>query len=70
MRTGRITASTFKRACHTDLATPSISLIMQICHPELRKFSNNATKLGCDHESVAIDQYQDISSRSHQQFKV
>ena len=70
MRSGRITSSVFKRVCHTDLATPSISLIMQICHPELTKFSNSATMWGCDHEKVAIDQYQSISKHSHQDFKV
>lgn len=70
MRCGRITASVFKRACCTDLATPSISLIMQICHPELTKFSNSATRWGCDHEKVAIEKYKSISIRSHQQLKV
>jgi hypothetical protein len=39
MRSGRITASTFKSVCQTDEASPSISLIMPICHPELSRFS-------------------------------
>jgi len=34
MRCGRITASKFKSACHTDPASPSISLITAICYPE------------------------------------
>lgn len=70
MRSGRITASIIKRVCHTDIATPSISLIMQICHPELIKFSNSATTWGCNHETIAITQYQSISNHSHQEFKV
>ena len=35
MRAGRITASHFKSACHTNLARPSISLTMAICHPKM-----------------------------------
>ena len=37
MRTGRITASKFKNACHADPACPSHSLIMSICHPEMAR---------------------------------
>ena len=36
---------------------PSISLIMSIYHPELSKFSTEATKWGCEHESVAREKY-------------
>ena len=34
LRTGRVTASKFKRACQTDPANPSLSLTMSICNPE------------------------------------
>ena len=51
MRCGRITASKFKNACHTDPASPSISLIMAICYPEACCFSTSATCWGCQHES-------------------
>jgi hypothetical protein len=52
-RTGRVTASRFKAACHTNKETPSRSLIMSICYPELNKFSTTATKWGCNHEGTA-----------------
>lgn len=70
MRSGRITASLFKRACHMDIASPSISLIIQICHPDLTKFSNSATLWGCEHEKHAIAQYQSISNSTHKEFRV
>lgn len=35
MRAGRITASNFKSVSHTDESSPSLSLIMSICHPEI-----------------------------------
>ena len=35
MRCGRITASKFRAVCHTDESSPSVSLIMSICHPNL-----------------------------------
>jgi len=38
MRSGRITASRFKAVSCTSTASPSISLIMSICHPEMNKF--------------------------------
>ena len=43
MRTGRITASRFKAVSHTSPASPSISLIMSICHPEISRFKTAAT---------------------------
>lgn len=43
MRTGRITASLFHRAAHTDTASPSISLIMSVCYPEKMKFKSAST---------------------------
>ena len=38
MRTGRITASHVKAAGRTDQASPSISLFMSVCHPEMSRF--------------------------------
>lgn len=43
-RAGRITASKFKAAVHTDAAMPSQSLIKSICYPEQLKFTSTATK--------------------------
>ena len=56
-RAGRITSSRMKAACHSDPANPSLSLIKQICYPNLFRFSTQATKWGCDHESVARELY-------------
>lgn len=52
-RAGRITASKMKAACHTDPASPSVSLIKQICYPKQCSFSTSATRWGCDHEDTA-----------------
>ena len=70
MRTGRITASKFKSACHTDPASPSNSLIMTVCHPELSRFSTEATKWGCNHEEVARKAYGELQMVKHHNFKV
>lgn len=67
MRTGRITASRFKAASHTNPLSPSISLIMNICYPELKTV---ATKWGCDHENIAREKYKQMSTLSHSQFEV
>ena len=70
MRTGRITASKFKSACHTDPACPSHSLIMSICHPEIARFNTEATKWGCHHEQTARDAYYRYQKERHKNFKV
>lgn len=45
-RTGRVTASLFKRVCRTTITNPSISLIKQICFPQNCVFETQATKFG------------------------
>ena len=70
MRAGRITASRFKAACHTDHSNPSISLIMNICHPELSKFKNLAACWGCEHELTARKKYTTTYAISHHKFEV
>lgn len=55
VRCGRITASTFKKCCHTNINNPSKSLIMKIAYPENCSFENNATKWGKTNESLAIN---------------
>lgn len=57
MRTGRVTASKFKNACRTDPASPAISFVMSVCHPELTKFKTAATNWGCQHEKIACAKY-------------
>ena len=64
-RTGRITASRFKAAAHTDPLQPSKSLIKAVCYPEMCKFSNRATRWGCEHERTARDAYGAWASSKH-----
>ena len=68
-RAGRITASKMKAAYHTDPAFPSISLIKQICYPHWFRFSSEATKWGCDHESIAIGLYAEDMVKQHSGFR-
>ena len=58
MRAGRITASKFHQACHTDPASPSISLIKDVCYGS--KFSSKATAWGNTHEKHALDRYRQV----------
>ncbi|XP_077862804.1 uncharacterized protein LOC144344897, partial [Saccoglossus kowalevskii] len=69
-RAGRITASTMKTACHTNIDKPSASLIKSICYPDSVKFSTTATKWGCDHEKAAREDYSEFMSMSHEKFQV
>ena len=57
MRAGRITASRFKAASHTNTTSPSISLVMSVCYPELSRFKAAATSWGCEHEKHAREKY-------------
>ena len=70
MRTGRVTASKYKMACHTDPANPSQSLIMKICYPETKKFSTEATKWGCKQETTAREFYVNKVRDDHDDFAV
>ena len=69
MRTGRVTASKFKSACVTDPLKPSHSLIMSICHPQLVKFANEATKWGCSREAAVKEAYFQVQDNRHQGLK-
>ena len=62
LRAGRVTASRFKSVCCTDPANPSLSLIMNICHPEKFRFKSAATSYGCQHEKDALLRYSKASS--------
>ena len=70
MRAGRITASKFKAACHTNPASPSISLIMSISHPDLFRFLTKATRWGCKHEKPAMAKYKVKLTPLHDNLKV
>ena len=67
-RAGRITASRFKAAAHTNIAEPSKSLIRAICYPEITRFSTEATKWGCKHEDDARNEYIILSQKDHENF--
>ena len=67
-RTGRITASKIYRVCHTTVTHPSVSLIKEICYLERFKFKSQATKWGCDHESVALKNYCNLMEELHENF--
>ena len=67
-RSGRITASKMKLACRTDPASPSVSLIDQICYPAKHKFSTEATRWGLDSEETARAAYTEQMEMYHVNF--
>lgn len=69
-RAGRITASNFKSACHTNISRPSPSLIKRICYPESTKFSSAATAWGCKNETNARKAYLEKTNRCHDDFSI
>jgi hypothetical protein len=70
VRAGRITASKFKAVCHTDPASPSLSLAIGICHPDLFRFKTAATVWGCKHELDALKDYEAKGGSHHDQLSV
>ena len=58
MRTGRITASIFHQASHTNVSKPSKSLIKQICYGS--NFRSAAIDWGCRHEKKALDHFRKV----------
>lgn len=70
MRAGRVTASKLKTVCHTDPASPSVFLVMSICHPELHRFETPGTRWGCSHEKDAIECFSKIGKDSQINLKV
>ena len=69
-RAGRITASKFRAAAHTDVSQPSSSLVRSICYPEAFRFSTVATRWGCKHEADARAEYAASRKLSHQNLSV
>ncbi len=57
-------------ACHTNLASQSVSLIANICFPELYRFRTPATTWGCKHEESTRDKYLQLALHSHTNVKV
>uniref|UniRef100_A0A7M5U1J0 YqaJ viral recombinase domain-containing protein n=1 Tax=Clytia hemisphaerica TaxID=252671 RepID=A0A7M5U1J0_9CNID len=69
-RAGVITASKFRQACHSDVSQSSKSLIMQICYPQMHKFTSNATTYGCDNEKVALSYLEVYLNHEHRDAKI
>ena len=70
LRAGRVTASNLKAVCCTKPEKPSVSLVMTICYPELKKFRSRATTWGCKHENTGRKVYNTIQSQNHDGFSV
>ena len=68
-RAGRVTASKFKSAVHTDPTQPSASLVKSICYPT-RSFKSAACEYGCKHENDARKEYEYVMKQQHQSFSV
>ncbi|WAR00308.1 hypothetical protein MAR_024680 [Mya arenaria] len=56
-RAGRVTASKAKAVSSTNKASPSQSLIKEICYPGEKCIQTNAMKWGCDHETDALQKF-------------
>lgn len=69
-RAGRIGASQYKAACHSNPTVPSQSLIQSICYPELNKLFTKAVLHACKHEGHAITAYQKKMEGKHTNFKI
>lgn len=67
-RAGRVGASTSYSVAHTNPAQPSISLINNICYPQLFRAKSKAINHGIKNESKAIDAYKSLMSADHKDF--
>lgn len=63
-RAGRITASTLRAACTTDVANPSASLIKKICYPD-NKLNTAPVRYGRNNEAVALASYKVLATQRH-----
>ena len=54
---GRITASKFREALHTDCSQPSLFLIKSICYPAEHQFTTVPCQYGLDNEDKACSAY-------------
>ena len=68
-RAGRVTASKFKSAVHTDPTQPSVALVKSICYPT-RSFKSAACEYGCKHETDACKEYEYTMKQQHQSLSV
>lgn len=56
-RIGKISATTFKYVCRTNLTNPSMHTIKTICYPSAKELTVPAVEYGKKYESVAIEQF-------------
>lgn len=70
LRIGRVTGSTFAKVCRTQILTPSMTIIKQICYPEQNIFKNQATTYGTNNESAARDCYFQARRQEHRNFTI
>ncbi|XP_070395694.1 uncharacterized protein [Dermacentor albipictus] len=68
-RAGRVTASVMKRVCHTNIESPSISLLKSVCYPEKNSVRVPAVMWGLDHEQDALRAYTDKEATKHHDFQ-
>ena len=59
-----------KAVCHTQLTSPSQSLIKAICYPEAFKFVARSTSWGCDHEKIALQHYEHVAMEKHDDLRL
>lgn len=69
-RTGRVTASSMKAVCRTDIDCPGKSVLKKICYPSVTKISTAATQWGNQHENVAREKYICKMKESHENFNL
>lgn len=69
-RSGRITASLFKRCCRANLQKPPLSIIKQVCYPYNLKIKSPAIQWGKDMESKAVDTYGKEFVKRHTNFQL
>ena len=69
-RAGRITASNLHAVVHTSPQQPSISLLRNICYPDVYSFKSDATEWGCLHEKEALEAYKSAMLHDHEGFKI
>lgn len=65
LRVGRVTGSTFKKACVTNLSKPAISTIKLICWPENCRFDSPAMRYGRQWENVAKEDFDKEMAVAH-----
>lgn len=69
-KAGRISGTTFKLSCNTQIEKPSISLIKRVCYPAKILKEPKQIKYGKEHESVAINAYVKYMETNHSNLRV